>query len=175
MKFLGVLFLMMASLGSEALAAKYSMAQISLGYGKLDIGSGGGYIYASTDDATGKLKSISIDVTAGMLGFTQNINQSQDIKALIEGKSLSFYMEGSSKAVMIIRPQSGFNAYGGKISISVLKSSGYTSSNLEVAKGTTSKKYKFWYGDSSVSRFDINMRGYSIAEMVVGWYSIVTN
>ena len=174
MKILGVLFLMMVSLGSEALAAKYSMAKISLGYGKLDVGSGGGYIYATSDDTTHKLKSISINVTAGMLGFTQNISQSQDVKALVDGKSLSFFMEGSNKAVMIIRPQAGFNAYGGKIKISVLKSSGYSDSSLEILRGSVSNKYKFWYGNKAVTRFDINMRGYSIAEMVVGWYSIVT-
>jgi len=175
MRVLAILFLMMTSLSSQALAAKYSMASISLGYGKLDVSSGSGTIYAHTDDSTGKLKSISIYVNAGMLGFTQVISQSQDINALIKGSSLSFYMEGSKKAVMVIKPQAGFNAYGGKITVSVLKSDGYYSSSLDIARGSVSNKYKFWYGDSSVTRFDINMRGYSIAEMVVGWYRIVTN
>ena len=174
MRVLSLVLLMLAGLGSDALAATYSMSKISLGYGKLDVGSGGGSINATSDDATQKLKTISINVTAGMLGFTQNIKQSQDVKALIEGKSLSFFMEGSKTAVMIIRPQAGFNAYGGKIKISVLKSDGYHTSALEIARGSVTNKYKFWYGGKAVTRFDINMRGYSIAEMVVGWYSIVT-
>ncbi len=175
MLFLNVILAIVMGYSSNALASTYSMAKINLGYGKLDVSSGSGYVYANVDDQTKKLKSITIKANVGMLGFNQNISESQDIKTLVEGKALTIYMEGSSRAVLIIRPKPGFNSYGGNIELSVLKSDGYYNSSLGVARGASSGRYKFWKGSSEVVSFDINMRGYSIAELYVGWYRIVAS
>jgi hypothetical protein len=175
MVFLNMFLAIMVSFASDAMASSYTMAKINVGYGKLDIQSGSGYVYANADDQTGKLKGISIRLNVGILGYNQNISEYQDIKSLVEGKSLSFNMEGSHRAVLIIRPKPGFNAYGGNIDISVLKSNGYQTTSLSISRGMLTQHYKFWKGSSEVYRFNINTRGYSIAELYVGWYEIVTS
>jgi hypothetical protein len=147
------------------------MSKINLGYGKLDVSSGGGDLIVTTD-AQNKLSSISIDVKAGFFGVTTPIKYSENMYNLSKGNALDFYMDGGRDAVMMIKALSGFNANGGKLQISVLKKEGYSSTTVQLARDSVSKKFKVWIGTSVVSQININMRGYSIPDMYVGWYEM---
>lgn len=154
-------------------AGTYSMSKIALGYGKLDVSSGSGFLNVTTD-AQNKISSISIDVTAGFFGMNTKIVHKEPILDLMNGGSLDFYMDGGANPVLKIKALAGFSANGGKLKLSVLEKTGYVSSTLELAREATSKKFMVWSGNSVIKQVAINMRGYSIADMYVGWYELQT-
>jgi hypothetical protein len=169
MKTLLILSICLFSMGIQA--ASHSMAKISLGFGKLDVSSGSGYLKVSTD-AQNKITSISIDVTAGFFGYNTKIQHKEALKDLMNGGTLDFYMDGGASPVLKIKALTGFNANGGKLKLSVLKKDGYASSTIELARAVSNKKFYAWNGNSMISEVAINMRGYSIADMYVGWYEL---
>ncbi len=169
MKFMTMITLFILSALSQA--ATYSMAKINLGYGKLNVGSGGGDLLVTTD-AQYKLASISIDVRAGFFGMTTPIKYSENMYNLSKGSHLEFYMDGGRDAVMTIKAMAGFDENGGKLQISVLKKEGYTSSIVQLALDSVTKKFKVLMSNSVIGQININMRGYSIPDMYVGWYEM---
>ena len=168
-----MMFLMTMATG-YAEAKTSVMSRINLGYGKLDLGAGGGSIIA-TVDSQNKLQEISVKIHATFFGMKQNLTFSQSIQQLSKGEAIKFFMEGSKLALMIVKPLQGFNVNGGKLKISILHEDGYRSSIVELNKGAYSKDFYMWKGDDKITNFEINLRGYSIAELVVGWYELVTN
>jgi hypothetical protein len=169
MKSLIVLSICLFSLGIHA--ATYSMAKISLGYGKVDVNSGSGFLNVTTD-AQNKVTSISIDVTAGFFGYNTKIQHKEALQDLMNGGSLDFYMDGGASPVLKIKALSGFSGNGGKLKLSVLQKDGYASSTIELARAVSNKKFYVWNGSSIVNTVEINMRGYNLADMYVGWYSL---
>ncbi len=166
-----VCFFFLLSLTSWA--DTYSVAHINLGYGKLDVSSGGGYLNVSVDKEN-KLTKIAIDVNAGMFGVYEDIYNAISIKELTSGNVLSFYMRGSIEPILKITPQTGFSADGGKVKFSVRKSDGFYYQMVEIAKGSKTKNYYLWGKDSIIDEIAINVRGSKASEMYVGWYEIVT-
>ena len=81
-------------------------------------------------------------------------------------------MDGGASPVLKIKALAGFSANGGKLKLSVLEKTGYVSSTLELAREATSKKFMVWSGNSVIKQVANNMRGYSIADMYVGWYAL---
>jgi hypothetical protein len=162
-------FFVMSALAS---AGTYSISKISLGYGKLDVSAGGGHLYVNVDEKN-TITSLSINVTAGFFGANYPIKYSEKISSLTSGKSLDFYMDGGSSPVLKLQALSGFTGQGGKLKLSVLKNGGYASSTIEIWKGKLSNNYHLWNGNTLVDSININMRGYKIADMYVGWYELI--
>jgi hypothetical protein len=153
-------------------SSKYSITNINLGYGKLDMSSGNGDLLAQVD-AKNNLEKISIDVDAGMLGVNQNIKQSLSLKELTSGKTMMFYMDGAIEPIMKITSMAGFNSQGGKVKISVRKYDGFHYQIVELAKNK-SEQFRIWKEDNRINEIAINVRGYNFANMYVGWYELVT-
>jgi hypothetical protein len=154
-----------------ATAGTYSISKISLGYGKLDVSAGGGHLYVNVDDKNA-ISSLSINVTAGFFGASYPIKYSEKVSSLTSGRSLDFYMDGGASPVLKLQALSGFTSQGGKLKLSVLKNGGYASSTIEIWKGKLSNNFHLWNGDNMVESININMRGYKISDMYVGWYEL---
>jgi len=175
MSALKIILMLLMTLSSGVAEAKTQvMSKISLGFGKLDIGAGGGNIIANVDSQN-KLQGISVNINAKFFGLNQKMSFSQNVQQLTKGEALKFYMEGSKSALMIVKPLPGFNTNGGKMKISILHDDGYHSSVVELNKGAYTKEFHMWKGEDKISSFDFNLRGYSLAELLVGWYELVTN
>jgi hypothetical protein len=155
---------------TQSSKTNYSISNIDVGYGKLNVNSGSGRVFVKTD-SNNRLKEISVTATVGMLGITDEIKEKISIDDLKKGKDLSFKMAGASSAVMIIAPQAGFSENGGKAKIKIKTSKGWESVNAEILRNTNGQ-FRIWRGNNSVQTIRVNMRGYSIKNMVVGWYEL---
>ena len=155
------------------IAQAYSISYINLGYGKLDVSSGGGWLNVGVDK-NNKLTRISIDVTAGMFGINEDIQKSMDIKELLSGETFSFYMRGSLEPILKIKAEPHFTRDGGKVKLSIRKNDGFYSQIVELARGAKTQDFYLWRGDSIVEEIGINMRGSKPFNMYVGWYELVT-
>lgn len=165
------LIFLLASLSLHIFAGTYSISTISLGYGKLDVNAGSGNMLVTTDQS-GKLQSVSIDVSAGFFGMKHRIQYSETVANLSSGKSIDFYMEGGSKPVLKLKSIGRFDALnGGKLNFSVLKSEGYETTTLVIMRDSISKRFYLWdSSDRMIADVGLNMRGYTLASMYVGWY-----
>jgi hypothetical protein len=152
-------------------SSSYSISSISIGYGAMDVGAGSGRVNVETNSA-GKLLKVSVKAEVGMLGMESTISQSISIANLKAGKTLEFTMDGSSSAVMKITPQAGFGDFGGKAQIKINTTSGWKTENVEILRGQKTGKYFIWQGSNTVDKISINMRGYSVAAMKVGFYEL---
>jgi len=169
-----IIFFFCFMLSLTSYANTYSVAYINLGYGKMDVSSGGGYINVNVGKDN-MLTNISIDVNAGMFGVNEDIYKNISIKELITGNVLNFYMRGSLEPILKITPQPGFSSSGGKVKFSVRKRDGYYYEMIEFAKGSKTKSFYLWKDDSIVDEIAINVRGSKASEMYVGWYDLVLN
>ena len=154
-------------------AASYSISTITIGYGKFDINAGNGNMSVNID-SSGKMQSVSIDVMAGFFGLKHRIQYSESIASLRSGKSIDFYMEGGSKPVLKLKSSGHFDASnGGKLSFSVLKADGYETTSMSILREAISKRFYLWdSSDRIIGDIGLNMRGYSLASMYIGWYEL---
>ncbi len=167
-----ILMMALLTLSISSFAKSYSMAYINLGYGKLDVSSGGGDIIATVDKSN-KLTHLKVDVTAGMFGISETIAKTMSVKELMSGETFNFYMSGSSEPVLKIKALKGLGPEGGKIKLSYRKSDGFYYHEIEIARGIESKSFSLWEGDSMIEEVAINMRGGSPKNMYVGWSELV--
>ena len=165
------LMLMVALAGNLANAKVVRLANISLGYGKLDVGAGNGYISALTDSKN-QLLGISVKALADLFGIESNISKYIEVGSLAKGESQRFLMDGGKSAILVIKPKGGFTGQGGQIQLSILTTVGYIHENLEITKGAQSGQYRIYRGEQMINQIDLNLRGYSVAEMKVGWYDL---
>lgn len=167
-----ILFTALLTLSLSSFAKSYSMAYINLGYGKLDVSSGGGDIIA-TVDSHNQLTHIKVDVTAGMFGMSETIEKTMSVKELMTGETFNFYMSGSIEPVLKIKALKGLGPDGGKIKLSYRKSDGFYYHEIEVARGVRTKNFNLWDGENMIEEVAINMRGGSPKNMYVGWSELV--
>jgi hypothetical protein len=167
------MIMMIALLGLSAHAAKYSAGKVKLSYGSLGVGAGSGKVYITADE-NNKFQKLSIDVTAGMLGIEERIQESISLSRLKSGKALEFEMAGADKPALKIIADKNFDEDGGKATMKFLTKNGYQTVKIELARGSRTKKFAIWKGDNKVESISVNMRGYKIKDMYVGKYRIYT-
>jgi hypothetical protein len=168
-----IVFVICCLMSLPHLAQAYSIAHINLGYGKLDVSSGGGWLNVGVDKDN-KLTRISIDVSAGMFGVNEDIKETMSINELLSGKTMNFYMSGAIEPVLKITPLAGFSKNGGKVKFSVRKSDGFYYEIIEIARGSKTQDFYIWKGNEIIEEIAVNMRGGKAATMYVGWYELVT-
>jgi len=149
---------------------KENLSKITIRHGTFGINVGGGDFFAKTSE--GKLVSLNIDVTVGLFGMSENIQESITIDRLIKGEKLKFKMDGGSKDVLIVEPQTGFTALGGTVKLKIWNGSAYTSDTITVKK--VNNVFVAQKNGKKVVDLDIHMRGLSVANMYVGDYTIST-
>jgi len=166
-----LLILMMVLTSGIANAKVISMAAIDLGYGKLDINAGSGHLKALVDN-NNRLVGISVNAYASLLGIDAKINEYLDVPSLAKGEPLNFYMNGAKSAILVVKALGGFGVNGGKLKFSVLESDGYHSTILEVERGASTKQFRVYKDQQMINQINLNIRGYSIADMLIGWYEL---
>jgi hypothetical protein len=154
----------------QASTKKENLSKITIRHGTFGINVGGGDFFAKT--AEGKLVSLNIDVTVGLFGMNETIKESISIDRLVKGEKLKFKMEGGSKDVLIVEPQTGFTALGGTVKIKIWDGSAYSSETISVKK--VNGVFVAQKSGKKVVDLDIHMRGLSVANMYVGDYTIST-
>jgi hypothetical protein len=154
----------------QASTKKEKLSKITIRHGAFGVGIGGGEFFAKSSE--GKLVSLNIDVTVGLFGVTENIKESISLDKLIKGEKLKFQMEGGSRDVLVVEPQSGFSALGGIVKFKIWNGENYSSESMSIKK--INGVFVAQKGGSKVVDLDIHMRGLSIANMYVGDYTIST-
>jgi hypothetical protein len=154
----------------NASTKKEKLSKITIRHGTFGMNVGGGDFFAKT--AEGKLVTLNIDVTVGLFGFTENIKESISLTKLMKGEQLKFKMDGGTKDILIIEPQSGFNAYGGTVKIKIWNGSKYSTETVTLKK--VNGVFVAQKSGKKVVDIDIHMRGLSVSKMYVGDYDITT-
>jgi hypothetical protein len=172
MKVLKTTLILLAAFTAHLANAKViRVADISLGYGKLDVSAGSGSMTVLVD-ASNRLQGISVKAIAELFGISSTINQYMDVKKLNQGETHRFYMQDGKYPILTIKPKAGFGVNGGELYLSFLTTSGYQQEVVEIAKGANSGQFRLFKNDQMINQIDLNMRGYSVSEMKIGWYEL---
>jgi hypothetical protein len=146
-----------------------AIATIKVSHGWLNLGVGSGKAYLKTNSSH-QIVNLSIDVTVGLFGINQRIKESISISKLLSGKSLKFFMDGATKAALLIEPSSSFSKTGGHAKIKILnEGGGYNSESISFTKDS-SGKYSIKQNTRTIKELFIQMRGLDVKTMYVGDY-----
>ncbi len=174
MNVLKITMILLAALTANLANAKMvRLANISLGYGKLDVSAGSGGMIVLVDGFN-RLQGVSVKVNANLLGISSKINQYMDIHQLAKGETQRFFMKGGQYPILTIKPKSGFGVNGGQLHLSFLTASGYVEEDLEIEKGAHTGQFRLYRGNHMITEIELNIRGYSLDEMKIGWYDLIS-
>lgn len=165
------LVLMMTLFSTLSIQAQsiYALAKINLGYGMLDIGAGGGSINIAVDDKN-QITHIGIDALGGVLGFDEHVLAAQTLTDMVAGKSLNYVMSGADKPLFKVSAMKGFGPFGGPAKISLRDEDDVFHSQVaKVARDARTGRYHLWRNNKKVKELAINLRGYGIPVLYVGW------
>jgi hypothetical protein len=175
MKALKMTLILLAAFTANLANAKVvRLANISLGYGKLDVSAGGGGMSVLVD-ASNRLQGVSVKVNANLFGISSKINQYMDMHQLAKGETQRFYMQDGKYPILTIKPKPGFGVNGGQLHLAFLTQSGYQYEDLEIERGANTGQFRLFRGDQMITEIELNVRGYSLDEMKIGWYELSAN
>lgn len=149
----------------------YLLAEINLGYGMLDLTAGGGSLNIAVDRRH-RIIGIGIDVIGGVFGFDEHVLAAQTLDEMMAGKSLNYEMKEAKQPLFKVTALENFGAYGGEVRISMRNSNGFQTMFVNIARDSESGRYHLYENKNKVKELAINLRGYGIPELYIGWYEL---
>lgn len=146
---------------ASAMAYTYSIADISVGTGFVDLYVAEGELRVSVDDdnkiftVSTYIKDLKGDIKQEFMSVTK----------LMERKPISFPSDKGKTILVKITGQEDFGPHGGHIKISIKKSDSWSEEILQIARSTKSETYYLWKGDAKIKEIGVNGK-----ESYVNWY-----
>lgn len=154
-----------------AFADSYSIAKIDIGFGALDIPSGGGDLFLDFD-AEKKITGLTIDVTTGFWDAEERTVEKISLDQLLSGETIHYQADGSSNPIFKITASPDFGPSGGGVRIGIRKEDGFHYEDVQLTRDPVSGLGFLWQQKSRIREIAINVRGMNPEKMCVGWYEL---